>query len=77
VTDWSAEETDDPNYADDRNFYKVERWSKDGLHVIDLLYAGNDLEKAREIFDAAKKSRPRRPYTIRQRIRVLANWPGG
>lgn len=75
-SNWSAKETDDPNYADDRNFYKVERWSKDGLHVIDLLYAGDDLEKAREIFDAAKKSRPGRPYTIRQRIRVLANWPG-
>jgi ATP-dependent DNA ligase len=37
---------------------------------------GNDLEKARRIFTAAKKSRPWRPYTIRQRIRMLANWPG-
>jgi hypothetical protein len=25
--DWSAEETDDPLYADRRNFYKVEKWS--------------------------------------------------
>ena len=24
--DWSSEETNDPLYADDRNFYKVELW---------------------------------------------------
>ena len=29
--DWSHEETDDPLYADQHNFYKVEKWSKDGL----------------------------------------------
>jgi hypothetical protein len=23
---WSTEETDDPLYADRRNFYKVEKW---------------------------------------------------
>jgi hypothetical protein len=34
VTDyWSAEETDDPLYADRRNFYKVEKWSKDSLRI--------------------------------------------
>jgi hypothetical protein len=27
---WSTEETDDPLYADRRNFYKVEKWSRDG-----------------------------------------------
>ena len=48
--DWSDEETDNPLRADDRNFYKVEKWTKDGLHITELLYAGNDLEKAREIF---------------------------
>jgi hypothetical protein len=26
--DWSAEETDDPRYADRLNFYKVEKWSR-------------------------------------------------
>ncbi len=31
VSDWSDEETDDPHYADRRNFYKVEKWSPDGL----------------------------------------------
>jgi hypothetical protein len=31
MNDWSDEETDDPLYADRRNFYKVEKWSRDGL----------------------------------------------
>ncbi len=31
---WSDEETDDPLYADRRNFYKVEKWSRDGLRMI-------------------------------------------
>ena len=56
--DWSDEQTDNPLYADDRSFYKVERWTKDGLHITDLLYAGNDLERAREIFTTATKGRP-------------------
>ena len=38
--DWPAEETDDPLYADRRNFYKVEKWSRDGLRVELMLYAG-------------------------------------
>jgi hypothetical protein len=33
MNDWSDEETDDPHYADRRNFYKVEKWSRDGLRV--------------------------------------------
>jgi hypothetical protein len=53
--DWSSEETNDPLYADDRNFYKVEAWSQDGMHVIALLYAGNNLAKARLIFVHADK----------------------
>ena len=48
--DWSDEETDNTNLADDRNLYKVEKWSKDGLHVTNLLYAGNNLDKARKLF---------------------------
>jgi hypothetical protein len=40
----SAEETDDPRYADDRNFHKVETWTKDALHITGLLYAGNSLD---------------------------------
>jgi hypothetical protein len=34
------EETDDPVQADRRNFYKVEKWSKDGMRVVELLFAG-------------------------------------
>ena len=33
MSDWSDEETDDPHYADRRNFYKVEKRSRDGLQV--------------------------------------------
>jgi len=68
---WSTEETTDPLYADERNFYKVEKWSKDGCAIAALLYAGNDLDKAREIFAAAVRRRPRIRLTIRQRTRVL------
>jgi hypothetical protein len=28
----SDEETENPHYADHRNFYKVEKWSRDGTH---------------------------------------------
>jgi hypothetical protein len=39
--DRSDEETDDPLDADRLNFYKVEKWSRDGLRVELMLYAGN------------------------------------
>ena len=45
MSDWSDEQTDDPLYADDRNFYKVEAWSRDGMRIDALLYAGNSLDK--------------------------------
>ena len=57
TADWAIEETDNPFYADERNFYKVEKWI--GSKMDRLLYAGNDLEKAREIFSTAIKHRPR------------------
>ncbi len=59
VSDWTEEETDDPHNADRRNFYKVEKWSRDGLRVMMLLYAGNNLDKARRIFERTHKHRPR------------------
>jgi hypothetical protein len=49
MSEWSDEETDDPLYADDRNFYKVELWTKDEQRVLRMLYAGNNLDKARTI----------------------------
>jgi hypothetical protein len=44
------EETNDPIVADVRNFYKVEKWTKDGTKVDSLLCAGNNLDKARDVF---------------------------
>jgi hypothetical protein len=73
--DWSDEETDNPHLADDRNFYELEKWTKDGTKVDRLLYAGNNLDKARELFAEAVKHRPRIRQTIRQRTRVLEQWP--
>jgi len=73
--DWSDEETDDPLYADDRNFYKVELWTKDEQRVLHMLYAGNNLDKARTILGNYIRIRPRARITIRQRTRVLEQWP--
>jgi hypothetical protein len=75
MSDWSDEETDNPLYADDRNFYKVEKWTRDAMQVDRLLYAGNNLDQARDIFAKAVKHRPRIRLTIRQRTRVLQQWP--
>ncbi len=75
MADWSDEETSDPIIADQRNFYKVEKWTKDETKVDCLLYAGNNLDKARELFAAAIKHRPRIRLTIWQRTRVLQHWP--
>jgi hypothetical protein len=49
VSDWSDEETDEPLLADYRNFYKVEKWSRDGQRVERMLFAGNSLDRAREV----------------------------
>ncbi len=46
---WSTDETTDPLYADKRNFYKVESRTRGGA-IDRLLYAGTNLDKAREIF---------------------------
>jgi hypothetical protein len=69
------EETASPIYADDRDFYKVEKWTKDGTKVDSLLYAGNSLARARSVFERAIKHRPRIRLTIRQRTRVIDRWP--
>jgi hypothetical protein len=75
VSNGSDEETADPFIADQRNFYKVEKWTKDGTKVDRLLYAGNNLKTARGIFVEAVMHRPRIRLTIRQRTRVLNKWP--
>jgi hypothetical protein len=75
MSDRSDEETGEPLIADDRNYYKVEKWTKDGSKVDRLLYAGNSLLRAESVFEAAIKHRPRIRLTIRQRKRVLQQWP--
>jgi hypothetical protein len=65
MSDWSDEETNDPLVADVRNFYKVEKWMRDGTKVDSLRYGGNNLDKAREVFDSAIRHRPRIRLAIR------------
>jgi hypothetical protein len=50
-------------------------WSRDGQRVERMLFAGNSLDRARAIFKAEIRRRPRGHYTIRQRSRVLDQWP--
>jgi hypothetical protein len=68
-------ETNDGLIADQLNYCKVEKWTKDGTKVDRMLYAGNNLGKAKNIFAEAIKHRPRIGLTIRQRRHVLQQWP--
>ena len=43
--------TKDVAHAEVRNFYKVEKWSPDWMRVELMLYAGDDLDKARRMFE--------------------------
>jgi hypothetical protein len=47
------------------------------MKVDSLLYAGNSLERARAVFEHAIKHRPRIRLMLRQRMRVLDEWPRG
>ena len=73
--DLFRQETDDALVADRRNFFKIEVWTRDGLHVERMLFAGSSLDQARALFVNFVKKRPRGRLTIRQRARVLAKWP--
>jgi hypothetical protein len=75
VSDWSDEETNEPLLADHRNFYEVEQWSRDGIRVVRMPHARKSLDRARAIFEAEKRRRPRGRYIIRQGARVLEEWP--
>jgi hypothetical protein len=46
---FAAETTTDSDYANLRNFFKVELWSKDDQHVERLLHAGNRIDAARAV----------------------------
>ena len=74
-TDFGAETTTDSDYANVRYFFKVELWTKDDQRVERLLHAGNRIDAARAVFNAAIKHRPGGRYTIRQRCRVVEQWP--
>ncbi len=50
-------------------------WTADDLHVARMLHAGNSLDKAYEVFDAAIRFNPAARYLIRQRSRVVEKWP--
>jgi hypothetical protein len=52
INDWSAEETDNPLLADDRNFYKVEKWTKDDQRIERMLWPTTRFDKGREILNA-------------------------
>jgi hypothetical protein len=52
-----------------QNRYKGERWTHDGQRVERMLFAGNSLDRAREIFQAETRRRSG------QRSRVLDQWP--
>jgi hypothetical protein len=68
MSDWSDEETDDPIHADRRNFYKVEKWSRDGQRIAEMVFAGSSLDKACRIFERMTKHRPsnRSPCSYQQ-----------
>jgi hypothetical protein len=69
------EETNDPVLADARNFYKIEKWTKDGTEVDYMLFASSNLDKARAVFIETFKHRPRIRLTIRQKTQVVEQWP--
>ena len=54
---------------------KLEKWTRDRTKIDRLLYAGNNLDKARDLFAKAIKHRPKIRLTIRQRTRILDEYP--
>ena len=44
---WSDEQPDDRQYADQRDFYKVEKWSRDGMRIEQMLYTDSSPAKCR------------------------------
>ena len=73
---WPVEGTDNPLLADDRNFYKVELWTKD--RTTDRAHAvrrQQSRQGADDLRQFRSEARPRAKLTIRQRARVLERWP--
>jgi hypothetical protein len=59
LSEFGFRETDDPDEADRRRYYKVERWDSAESQVLQLLHASNDLGRARAVFASETKRRPR------------------
>ena len=53
----------------------ISEWSRDGLRVELMIYAGSNLDKARRVFERTVRHRPRIRLRIGQRMRVLDEWP--
>jgi hypothetical protein len=66
-------ETNDPDEADRWRFYKVERWNSAEQHVVELLYANNDLSKAKAMFAALEAPLAVRRYFFRCDSRKSSN----
>ena len=66
--------TTDPVVADLNNYYKVELGARDDF-IESMLFAGPSLDRAREVFADYATCWPAARLTIRQRMRVLAQWP--
>jgi hypothetical protein len=77
LDEFGYRETDDPDEADRRSYYKVERWDSAESQVLQLLHASNDLGRAWAVFTSETKRRPRGRHLLRQNIRVLRRWPPG
>jgi hypothetical protein len=77
LDDFVAQETDDPDIADKRGFFKVELWDEDGLRPVKLLYAGNRVGTARSVFSRAVIRNHHGRYTVKRGIRVLWTWQPG
>jgi hypothetical protein len=56
MADWSDEETDNPYYADDRNFYKLDKWTKDGSKVDSLTLRGQQSGKGTQPFRKGRQA---------------------
>ena len=75
MNDRAAEETNDPLIADHRNFYKVEKWTKDGARSTTCSMPAATWTRRGNSSQRRSRHRPRIRLTIRQSSQVLEQWP--
>jgi hypothetical protein len=71
---WSGQETDDPIYAGKRNFYMVEKLTKDGKQVDGLLFASNNFDVPAALVSGDGDRRPdgrTKSSLLRKHLRIL------